>query len=97
MSNTSPADLAVTFRSISRRLREAGGGEAGAGGSLDEHVRAAGTLLHTTADPAAIADAIERVPADGWDESTLSQLRETALGIGSRLREIEAKNARDDD
>ena len=56
--------------------------------------------MHTAADPGAIADAIEAVPADAWDEATLSSLRTTALDIGRLLRAIAAaaeEPATDDD
>ena len=48
-------------------------------------------------DSAAIADAIDAVPADGWDESTLDQLRSIALELGKSLRAVAAANPRSDD
>jgi hypothetical protein len=95
MSSSSPSDLAVTMRSVPRRLREAvGDAPATVTGSitaeLNEQIRIAAGLMHTAADPVAIADAIEAVPADAWDESVLSALRTAALDIGRLLRAIAA-------
>ena len=99
MSSSSPSDLAVTFRSIPRRLREAQGDTppgvtAAITSELDEQLAIAAGLMHTTADPAAIADAIDAVPADEWDEATLAPLRAIALDIGRLLRAIAAPSRR---
>ena len=101
MSSSSPSDLAVTFRSIPRRLREAlgdtpPGATASISAELNEQIGIAAGLLHTTAEPGAIADAIEEVPADDWDDATLTSLRGAALDIGRLLRAIAAV-AEDDD
>ena len=95
MSSSSPKDLAITFRSISRRLREARGDApehliAGVTAELDEQIGIAARLMHSAAEPGAIADAIEDVPADSWEDSTLASLRSTALDIGRLLRAIAA-------
>ncbi|HEY0518466.1 MAG TPA: hypothetical protein VGC84_03145 [Ilumatobacteraceae bacterium] len=101
MSSSSPADLAVTMRSVPRRLREAvGDGPTGAtnaiAAELNEQIGIAARLMHTAADPVAIADAIELVPADAWDESVLTSLRTTALDIGRLLRAIAAAAEKED-
>jgi hypothetical protein len=102
MSSSSPSDLAVTFRSVPRRLREAVGdtppdATAGITAELNEQIGIAAGLVHSTAEPGAIADAIEAVPADEWDEATLTSLRSTALDIGRLLRAIAAVAEADDD
>ena len=102
MSSTSPNDLAITFRSIPRRLREAQGDTPPADtrahtSAIDGHLTAAAGLMHTRPDPAAIADAIDAVPADGWDDSTLDQLRSLALELGTALRAVAAANPNSDD
>ena len=102
MSSTSPSDLAITFRSIPRRLREAQGDTLPSvtqqhTSAIDGHLSTAAGLMHVRADPAAIADAIDAVPADGWDETTLEQLRSIALELGKALRAVEAANPRRDD
>ena len=102
MSSSSPRDLAVTLRSVPRRLQEAvgdtpNGATAGVTAELNEQIGIAAGLMHSASDPAAIADAIEAVPADAWDEATLTQLRNTALDIGRLLRAAAAAAERDDD
>jgi hypothetical protein len=57
---------------------------------LNEQIAIAAKLMHSRADPSAIADAIEAVPADAWDEAVLTSLRSTALDIGRLLRAIAA-------
>lgn len=95
MSSSSPSDLAVTMRSVPRRLREALGDTPPSGAmpitaELDEQIGIAAGLMHTSAEPGAIADAIEAVPAEEWDEAVLTSLRTTALDIGRLLRAIAA-------
>jgi hypothetical protein len=95
MSSSSPSDLAVTLRSVPRRLREAvgetpPGATAGITAELNEQIGIAARLMHSASDPTAIADAIDAVPADAWDEATLNSLRTTALDIGRLLRAIAA-------
>jgi hypothetical protein len=101
MSSSSPRDLAVTFRSVPRRLQEAVGDVSNGGTSvvtkeLNEQIAIAARLMHSAANPGAIADAIETVPADSWDEATLMQLRSTALDIGRLLRAAAAAAERDE-
>ena len=101
MSSSSPSDLSVTFRSVLRRLREALGDSpssstAGISAELNEQIGVAAGLMHSAADPGAIADAIDAVPADDWDEATLTSLRTTALDIGRLLRAIAAVAESDD-
>jgi hypothetical protein len=95
MSSSSPSDLAVTLRSVPRRLRAALGDTppsvtAGITSELDEQIGIAARLMHAAAEPGAIADAIDAVPADAWDDATLTSLRSTALDIGRLLRAIAA-------
>jgi hypothetical protein len=102
MSSSSPSDLAVTFRSVPRRLREALGdtppsATSAISAELNEQLAIAAGLMHTSAEPAAIADAIEDVPPDSWNESTLVSLRSAALDIGRLLRAIAAVAEGDDD
>ena len=95
MSGSTPTDLAVTFRSLARRQREAVGDAnpaplRGFLAEVDGHVAAAGAALGLGGDAAAVADAIEQRPADSWDEATLQTLREEALAIGAVLRRLAA-------
>ncbi|MGD9704312.1 MAG: hypothetical protein AB7Q42_23160 [Acidimicrobiia bacterium] len=96
MSESSPADLAVAFRSMDRRLREAlapvHGDLSVAGGMIGEleqvvvaAARAAGT---STASSSAIATELESRPQDKWDDGDLRALRQHALDAGRLLRAI---------
>ncbi len=83
------------MRSVPRRLREAVGESSpsvtgGIAAELDEQIAIASRLMHSAAEPGAIADAIEAIPADEWDDATLTALRSTALDIGRLLRAIAA-------
>jgi hypothetical protein len=95
MSESSPTDLAVTFRSIARRLNEAlapVGGDTSAVGSLPSELEAvidaAAKVVGTDASSNDIADAITSRHADQWSQADLSQLRSQALEAGRLLRAI---------
>ncbi len=95
MSGSTPADLAITFRSLGRRQREAigdadAGSLAGLVAELQGHVAAAGAAVGTAGDGDAVAAAIERRPAKDWDDATLATLRAEALAAGGVLRRIAA-------
>ncbi|MEO5900192.1 MAG: hypothetical protein ABIR68_08675 [Ilumatobacteraceae bacterium] len=98
MSTTSPADLAITFRSVPRRVREAlGDDQPASGAELHEQLAQAASLLGTPTDATAIADAIDRTRADAWDTATLDSLRTVALEVGLQLRQLAALHRHDDD
>jgi hypothetical protein len=102
MSRTSPADIAVTFRSIARRLKTAQGhapasAVSGPAGDIHRHVEAAASLLHTSADADSVAEAIEARPADAWDSADLDALRANALEIGALLRAASELGEPDED
>ena len=93
MSGSTPSDLAVTFRSIGRRHREAigdsaPGAVAGLSGELNAHIGAAAAVLGVAADPTSIAAAIDARQPDDWDDATLDALRQHALDAGAVLRRI---------
>ncbi len=95
MSSASPDDLAVTFRSIPRRLREAQHGAAAAttaSPTAEVHglLHDAARLMGTSTEPEAIADAVAHRHASEWDDATLAQLRSIALDLGRLLRHIAA-------
>jgi hypothetical protein len=98
LDKTAPSDLAITFRGIPRRLKEAEGPQ---GRPSDPEIEAlvarAATVMDTTADPEAIAEAIHCVPADAWDEAKLDQLRQIALEVGRAMRRIRAEHGQDED
>ena len=98
MSESSPADLAVSFRSISRRLNEAlapvGGDTSAAGslsGELESVIDAAAKVVGTDASANDIADAIAGRRADQWTGDDLATLRAQALETGRLLRAIAAR------
>jgi hypothetical protein len=97
MSESSPADLAVTFRSIARRLNEAlvpvGGNTAAVGalpGELEAVIDAAAKVVGTDASTNDIAEAIAGRRADQWTQHDLHELRAQALEAGRLLRAIAA-------
>jgi hypothetical protein len=95
MSSASPADLAITFHSVPRRLREAQGDvphEVTAAPTSELHglLAEAARLMGTPAEPDAIGDAIANAHADDWDDAVLARLREIALDLGRLLRHIGA-------
>ncbi|MFN8024488.1 MAG: hypothetical protein U0Q03_23375 [Acidimicrobiales bacterium] len=97
MSESSPDDLAITFRSLPRRLRDARGevpsdAVSGTLATIDRHLARAAELVHSpSSDPALVASAIEAVPADSWG-AELEELRTIALDLGKQIRAIEAQN-----
>ena len=96
MSKSTPDDLAVAFRSLARREREAVEAAEGAPtGDLSERLRQtvaqAATLVGAAPDAGAVADAIAARPDDEWDESPLDSLRALATAAGTTVREIAAR------
>ena len=103
MTGSTPADLAVTFRSLGRRLREAldGGDPESAAAPLAQLRSVVGSTaaelgIHDI-DPhqddlGAIGDAIaaqiDRTSLDDWDEAQLDRLRAHGLEAGRLLRSI---------
>lgn len=93
MAKSTTTDIAVAFRSLDRRRREAIDAAAGAAVSgpladLDRHIGAAATLLGVAPSASAVADAIDATPGDDWDEAVVDQLREHATGAGTALRHV---------
>jgi len=109
MTGSTPADLAVTFRSIERRLREAlddtpptDPAVAGLVAELRGAVASAASTMGATdggsdltATANAVADRIDRVHPDEWDDARLEALRVSALDVGRLLRSIAQATDRD--
>lgn len=100
MTGASPGDLAVVFRSLPRRRREALGDTPAEEAApllarLDALVASVAEVLDVAADPTAIADAIDARPADSWTDDDLDALRSEALHLGRVLRELEELTADD--
>lgn len=95
MTGSSPLDLAVMFRGLPRRQREAVAAAEGSEGAagiverIDSLVAAAASLVGSPADPLAVAEAIEAIPADQWSDEVLDALRGEALQLGRGLRDLE--------
>jgi len=110
MTGSTPGDLAVTFRSVDRRLREALDGTSAtdpavvglvaelraavASAASTMGVAAGGDDLATTAN--AVAARIDRVDADEWDDARLEAVRASALDVGRVLRAIAQQTEHDD-
>jgi hypothetical protein len=95
VSKTTPNDLAVAFRSLTRRRDEAVEAAEGApvGGllaELDGHLAAAAALVGSASTPEAVASAIAARPVRDWDGDTLEELRQRAVDAGAVLRRIAA-------
>jgi hypothetical protein len=95
VSRSSPADLAVAFRSVPRRVRDALEGCEDAttwsGHSrIETALREAADLVGATSDPFELADVIDRRRAADWDDRDLVRLETLALQIGALVREAEA-------
>ncbi len=107
MSDSSPADLAILFRSLPRRLGAARGRLAAEEineqlVAINRHLARAASLMRISADrvdpvdPNDVADAIEDTPADSWGDE-LVELRSIALALGTLIRAVAAANPDVDD
>jgi hypothetical protein len=101
MTKTTPADLAVAFRSLVRRRDEALEAAKGAPvgdllAELDRIIGAAAAVVGSAPNPAAIATAIGARKIEAWDGDTLDQLRRLALDAGTIVRRI-AESGPDED
>jgi 2-keto-4-pentenoate hydratase/2-oxohepta-3-ene-1,7-dioic acid hydratase in catechol pathway len=105
MTDSSPADLAVAFRSFGRRLNQAlsaaeddADRQAAARALVPqleqviaESARAFGLEAGDVAmTGAAVAAHIDSIHAEQWDDATLNRLRDLAIRAGKALRDIEA-------
>lgn len=93
MAKSTPTDIAVAFRSLDRRRREAIDAADGVVVSapladLDRHIAAAARLLGVAPSAAAVADAIDVKPGGDWDATVVDQLRIHATDAGSALRRV---------
>jgi hypothetical protein len=100
MSKSTPGDVAVAFRSLARRQREAAEAAEGAPlGDLDaalgRAVGEAATLVGSARDAAAVADAIDARPAVEWDAAVLDRLRALAVEAGTVVRDMAARGPSD--
>jgi hypothetical protein len=93
MSKSTAADLAIAFRSLTRRRAEAIDAAKDAQVSallagFDERIAAAAEVVGSAPNAGAIAEAIVRRPIDDWDDATLDELRRLATEAGTAVRRI---------
>jgi hypothetical protein len=93
VSKSTPADLAVAFRSLSRRRDEAVEAAEGAPigpllSELDRQVSAAAAMLAAPPTADGVADAIASRAIGDWDTDTLDELRRIATEAGTVVRRI---------
>jgi len=105
MSESSPEDLAVAFRSFARRQREAvdDADPSTVSDLLSEvsgHISDAAALLGVSPDAESIAAELERRRPEEWEEQTLASVRqhatETGRVLGKIAERVEAASADDD-
>lgn len=95
MSSSSPADLAVAFRSLPRRLEQAPNDDTppaavdDASSAVQRAVSAAATILGAAATVEGVAAAIERRVAADWDDADLRALQAHATAAAKAIRDLE--------
>lgn len=98
MSQSTPADLAIAFRSIPRRLREAGIGSVDpidvtqTTAVVDDVISATAKLMGCDATVDAIAVAIERKPLAEWTDGQLHAVQAHATTAGTAVRALHDRN-----
>ena len=100
MSKSTPDDLAIAFRSLARRQREAlADADPSAFGDLDaelqRHVTDAAAIVGAAPDGMSVAAAIES--RRDWDDGALAALQRAALDAGAVLRRLAAAAAESSD
>lgn len=95
MSRSSPSDLAVAFRSMPRRVRDAlEGCEDATSWSgharIETALREAADIVGSSSDPLRLADVIDRRQLVDWTDDDLARLQTLALQLGALVREAEA-------
>lgn len=102
MSNSSPADLAVAFRSLPRRLDSAAADApapaiTAARAGVDDAISQVARLLGAPVSAAAVADAIDQRRLEDWADSDLQQIQTHADAAGRAIRVLSdaAEAARD--
>ena len=98
MSDSTPADLAVAFRSFGRRLGDAEGNADDARQvaairqarrHLDAGLQQAAKLLGVAASADLIARKIDQTPVDRWSSELLDQLRSIVSDVSGQVRDAE--------
>ncbi|MEO6122383.1 MAG: hypothetical protein ABIR32_01640 [Ilumatobacteraceae bacterium] len=95
MTTSSPADLAVAFRSLPRRLEQAPNDDtptpaiAAAAAAVHDAIVSAATLLGSAATAESVAVAIEHRHLPDWDDVDLTTLQATAIRAAQAIRDLE--------
>jgi hypothetical protein len=95
MSTSSPNDLAVAFRSLARRLREAPTDETppeaitSAQRSVNEAIAAAGAVMGTAPDAEAVAAAVQARHTRDWTDADLASLQSSAEAAARAIRTLQ--------
>lgn len=98
MSDSTPADLAVAFRSFERRLAEAEGNADDARQvatirqarrHVDAGLQQAAALLGVAASADLIARKIDKTPVDKWTGDLLGRLRSIVSDVSGQVRDAE--------
>jgi hypothetical protein len=97
MSQSTPDDLAISFRSLPRRLREASIGDvdpldvAHASTVLDEAVAAAALIVACSPTVESLVVAIEQRPLNEWTDAQLAAVQGYATAAGTAIRVLHDK------
>ena len=99
MNTSSPADLAIAFRSFTRRLEQAGDDDtspaaiAVADAAVHEAVVAAATQLGSAATFEGIAAAIDHRHLADWTDRQLTELQAEADAVAKAIRELDQQRS----
>jgi hypothetical protein len=97
MSQSTPDDLATSFRSLPRRLREASIGDVDAleadhaSTVVDEAVAAAALIVGCSPTVEALAVAIQQRPFNEWTDAQLVAVQGYATAAGTAIRVLHDK------
>ena len=95
MSASAPSDLAVAFRSLSRRLREGSSEDVSAAAiataraAVDAAIASAAGVLGCGATPEAVATAIQARKAREWTDSDLAAIQRSANEAAAAIRGLQ--------
>jgi len=98
MSQSTPDDLAISFRSLPRRLREASIGDVDptdathASKLVDEAVAAAALIVGCSPTVESLAAALQQRPLDEWTDAQLATVQGYATAAGTAIRVLHDKS-----
>ena len=98
MSQSTPDDLAISFRSLPRRLREASIGDVDpsdvteASRLVNEAVAAAALTVGSSPTVESLAAALQQRPLDEWTDAQLATVQGYATAAGTAIRVLHDKS-----